>query len=104
MDMKVSTWKNGSENQNTGSGYGIRISKEHHKYFSDYSQVILEINEIKYTINLTASFWDKCHEIRSRFIGLFLIQNNLKTWAYRQPHKLKLIYIKDNIFKLTTIQ
>jgi hypothetical protein len=66
--MIIAGWNNGLHNK-TGSGYGIRISREdREKYFQRvWDSVIVEFEGVKQVyIRLSDSFWRKCTELRTR--------------------------------------
>lgn len=99
--MIVKTWSNGRFNTNR-AGYGIRIPIESRdKHFNkSWKYVTLEIADKSVDIELRATFWTTCSELRSKLIGEFLIKNNMGTWEKGHPHELQLEVVKSNIFAL----
>ncbi len=101
--MIVSAWKIGTPNIKTGSGYGIRIKlKDRDRYFSrDWSSVRIRIeNGREFDANISKAFWEKCPELRSKWIGRWLLEQGLIFWPISKPPKLRLDKIGDRIFKL----
>ncbi len=77
--MKAVGWENGSPNNSTGSGYGIRISIQDRdtSFKIEWSSVKLDIVSYEtIEVNLSKSFWNKCTELRSAEIGKYMIGNN----------------------------
>ena len=93
-DVKI--WKNGNEND-SGAGYGIRISIKNFDELQAWKLIIVGKNSITRT---TENFTKKCPEIRSVIIGKFLLDNGLSDWPYGKPFKLKLFKIGENKFEL----
>ena len=101
--MDVVGWNNGSPDNITGAGYGIRISKDNRKkYFKEeWTNVIVDIEgEVTVSVNLTNSFWKKCSELRSSMIGKWMIESKLAPWIKGKPPKMKLYPLESNRFKL----
>ena len=93
--MIVSGWHNGSPNDLTGSGYGIKISKNDRDiYFKrNWHSIKLELDDgFVISVNLTNSFWNQCIELRSKYIGRYLIKHGLAPWEKYKSPKLKLVY------------
>ena len=70
--MVVTGWNNGSPNNTTGSGYGIRLSRrDRDKYFRrEWPFVTIELEGGDTTeVNLAPSFWRRCTEVRGVAIG-----------------------------------
>lgn len=100
--MIVSGWYSRQNNDN-GTGYGIRIGKEDRDaYFQkEWLSVIIELekeNEIE--VVLSKSFWRRCSELRSMYIGRWLLNHNLAPWTKHNPPQLKLMPIGDRKFRL----
>jgi len=100
--MNVTCWSNGSPRK-TGSGYGIKIRKyDRDRYFSKHWKnitiIIPKIGQI--VTSLSPSFWGECVEIRSKYIGLFIIHNSLHKWRRGKPHVLNLSKVSSNKFRL----
>ena len=66
--MRVVGWNNGSPNNITGAGYGIRINKEDRdRYFQKaWKEVIIILDGKEIKVNLSQSFWKKCTELRKK--------------------------------------
>ncbi len=105
--MIVTGWNNGSPNNNTGAGYGIRISPEDRdKFFQrNWDTVIirLEGDDEEVEVVLSESFWQGCPELRSARIGMWLLTNGLAPWERNNPPKLELKFVGDGTFKLSLI-
>lgn len=102
--MIVTGWNNGSPNNKTGAGYGIRLKiKDRNKYFKpSWKEVIIEFDDALPTeVKLTTSFWKTCIELRKNYIGKWLLRNGLAPWPENQPPKCVLKYLNENRFKLT---
>ena len=59
--MEVKGWNNGSPNNKTGAGYGIRLTrKDRDKFFKKpWKTVTLELaDESVVDVNLSNSFWE----------------------------------------------
>ena len=103
-EMRVSGWNNGSPNNTTGAGYGVRISSfsDRDKYFKrDWDKVLIELEgngEIE--VNISQSFWSGCCELRSAKIGSWMIKNNLAPWPKGIPPHLELQPLGGRRFKL----
>ena len=95
--FEVKTWKNGQPTE-TGAGYGIRIAKNDYAILKDWEEIIIEKNKI--LRNNDRKFTEKCPEIRSKIIGIFLIKNQLNNWEKGQPKKLILLNVGENKFEL----
>lgn len=70
--MIVVGWNNGSPNDRTGAGYGIRITRaDRDRYFEkSWKSVIIELEgEGSIGVRLSDSFWENCIELRSSKIG-----------------------------------
>jgi len=97
--IEVSTWRNSTQNDNTGAGYGIKFSATDFVTLQNWEQIILGDSEITlYRKNYVLN--DGCYEIRNKLIGKYLIQNNLNKWQTSNPHKLKLENLGLNVYKL----
>jgi hypothetical protein len=91
--MKVVGWDNGSPNNRTGEGYGIRIvPKDRDRYFQrTKSSVIIELgNGDLVKVKLSDSFWRDCAELRSAKIGKWMLNVGLAPWSINSPPNLRL--------------
>jgi hypothetical protein len=91
--MKVVGWDNGSPNNRTGEGYGIRIvPKDRDRYFKrTKSSVIIELeNGDSAKVKLSDSFWRDCAELRSPKIGKWMLNVGLAPWSISSPPNLRL--------------
>ena len=96
--MNVQTWNNGKP-KGSGSGYGVRISKQdRHAHFNKaWTHVEIDIpGSGTVTATLSKAFWGTCPEIRSRIIGAWLINNGLASWPKGSPHIVKLTRIQGS--------
>jgi hypothetical protein len=96
--MEVTTWCNGSQDLINGAGFGIRIAVTDFELIQNWVQINVGDKEIS---RENIPFTKKCPEIRSAIIGLFLIENNLHKWPYGSPHRLQLVHLGNNIYRLT---
>ncbi|RLI81964.1 hypothetical protein DRP04_05000 [Archaeoglobales archaeon] len=103
MSLIVSGWNNGSPNNETGAGYGIRISKkDRDKYFRrewEFVEIELEDDEV-ITVRLSSSFWKDCSELRSSKIGMWMLQKGYAPWPKNNPPKFELIPVSERRFRL----
>jgi hypothetical protein len=100
----VTGWNNGSPNNTTGSGYGVRLRREdRNKHFRpDWSSVNVELEGVgATTVNLTPSFWRRCTELRSPAIGKWLLNHGLAPWPKGNPPKMRLEQVDDRRFRLS---
>ena len=91
--MIASGWKTGSPNDETGAGYGIRISlfdrDEHFRRV--WSSVTLELGEDDVVqVNLSNSFWNRCSELRKKEIGKWMLDRGLAPWPKGYPPQFRL--------------
>ena len=89
--MKVVGWDNGSPNNRTGEGYGIRIvPKDRDRYFQrTKSSVHIELeNGDLAKVKLSDSFWRDCVELRSAKIGKWMVNVGLAPWSINSPPNL----------------
>jgi len=97
-------WNNGSANEQTGSGYGIRISPEDRdKHFrSEWKSITLQLEGgTTVEITLSQSFWGDCCELRSFVIGRWLLDQGLAPWPRRRPPKVRLERSGNGKFRLS---
>ena len=89
--MIVFGWNNGSPNNETGAGYGLRISKkDRDRYFRrewKSIEIELENSEIA-TVRLSSSFWKNCSELRSSKIGKWMSQKGYAPLPKDNPTKV----------------
>lgn len=98
----VSGWSNGSPNNETGAGYGIRISKEDRdEYFNrDWEFVEIELDDDIVKVRLSNSFWKGCTELRSSKIGKWMLEKGFAPWPKGNPPKFELVQVSGKRFKL----
>ena len=104
--MIVSGWNNGSPDNRTGAGYGIRLSKEDRdRYFRrEWSSVEIELeNGEVVEVRLSNSFWKGCVELRSSKIGRWMLEKGYAPWSKGNPPKFKLTPVGERKFKLRNI-
>lgn len=102
--MIVTGWSNGRPNLATGSGYGLRIaSRDRDVYFHrQWSQVALRLGgRESVQVTLSPSFWTGCGELRSRKIGLWMLESGLAPWPKGCPPRLRLEPTGEAEFRLT---
>lgn len=102
MNMIVTGWNNGSPNNQTGAGYGIRVSKgDRDLYFKrEWDEVEIELEDERILVNISGSFWGMCSELRSSKIGKWMLKKGYAPWPKGNAPKFKLIPISGNRFKL----
>ena len=102
--MKVSGWSNGTPNDRTGAGYGVRIRyNDRDRYFQrnwDSVEVVLDDGEVV-NVSLSETFWTTCPELRSSVIGRWMINQGVIPWAKGKPPEFDLEPIGDRRFRLT---
>ena len=100
--MEVKVWTNGKPNCETGAGLGVRISREDRD--SNFSQsqpnIRLLVDEEVIVLELMPSFWRKCHEIRHRQIGKWIVCHGLHKAPKGHPNKLLLERTMFNEYRL----
>jgi len=102
--MKVVGWDNGSPDNRTGEGYGIRIvPKDRDRYFQrTKSSVHIELeNGDLVKVKLSDSFWRDCAELRSAKIGKWMLKVGLAPWSINSPPNLRLEIARGK-FRLTS--
>jgi len=101
--MIVIGFNNGSPDDITGAGYGLRIKqKDRDKFFQKNWKSINIIINSKQSINvkLSKSFWKECIELRSSAIGKWMIDNELAPWSKGKPSKFNMELIGNKQFQL----
>ncbi len=101
--MIVTGWNNGSPNNRTGAGYGIRITAQDQERYikKSWSLVSIEFESgDSVNIRLSASFWRKCSELRNTKIGKWMINNRFAPWPKGSPPNLKLEPVAEGTFRL----
>lgn len=104
--MIASGWSNGSPNDSTGGGYGIKIRrKDRDDHFQrTWPSVIIEIeNREVLEIIPSSSFWRNCLELRRKEIGRWMLDQRLAPWPKGKPPKFKLEPIGDRRFSLSRL-
>ena len=100
--IKVSGWNNG-DHSSTGAGYGIRIGKKNRDLHFDrgWNKAIIEIEGHKtVSTNITSTFWTTCPELRSKYIGQWMILKKLAPWSKGNVPELILEQKEENRFIL----
>jgi len=101
--MKVVGCYNGSPNNRTGGGYGIRLTHEDRdRYFRRaWHFVTIELEEGNIIeVNLSKSFWRCCPELRKAEIGKWMLEHRLVPWQKGDPPKMEMVHIRGNRFKV----
>jgi len=105
--MIVTGWMNGAPNIKSGAGYGLRIDyADRDLHFNpDWQTVTLELDTgVKIDVNLSKAFWGKCPELRSKWIGKWMIEKGIAQWPQKSPPKMKLESISVQMFRLLQIE
>jgi len=102
FNITVTGWNNGSYS-GTGAGYGIRIGKKNRDLYFDkkWNETIIEIEGYKsISASIAPTFWTTCPELRSKYIGKWMIFNRIAPWAGRKTPELILEQKEENHFIL----
>ncbi len=100
--MYVTAWSNGQPTS-SGAGYGVRVSgtDRDQQFDRRWSEVLLDLgDEAMAVVPLSASFWDRCSELRSAAIGQWLLGHQLAPWPTGQPPRFILRHVGENRFEL----
>ena len=99
--VNVTAWSNGQPTS-SGTGYGVRVSKDDRaKYFDvGWTEIVLDLGGEVVVVPVSASFWERCSELRSAAVGRWLLGNRLAPWPKGRPPQLTLRHIADNRFEL----
>jgi hypothetical protein len=99
----VKAWNDG-KHLPTGGGYGLQITKEDRdRWFRpEWKTVslIIEGQTEPVQVKLSPSFWNKCHELRHKAIGKWLIQNGYAPWPKGKRPAFNLIPTSEKTFIL----
>jgi len=92
--MIGTTWKGGT--------FGIRVGSANAlQYFNKkWTHVEVKLGNTFHVFNLSKTFWTTCPEFRGKEIGMWLHMHGLDHWPKGRPHKVKLIPLGSNKFKL----
>lgn len=93
----------GSPNHKTGADYRIRIRRvDREKHFKkSWPRVILELEGgMSIEVNLSPSFWTTCIQLRSKWIGKWMLDRKLAPWRKNDPPELRLERIGNRAFRL----
>lgn len=98
-------WNNGSPNNESGAGYGIRISRQDRdQYFRrEWTSVTIELEDdevVEIEIPLSESFWRNCTELRGAEIGRWMLRQGFAPWPEGNPPKFELISLGKGRFRL----
>ncbi len=102
--MIVAGWNNGSPNDRTGAGYGLRITRQDQKthFKKSWTSITVELeNGDSVDIRLSDSFWRRCSELRNSKIGRWMIRNRLAPWPKGSPPNLRLEPVGGARFSLS---
>jgi len=105
--MIVSGWSDGSPNNRTGAGYGIRMSRrDRDEYFDpEWSSVTIELEGMGETeANVRPSFWHRCTELRKAKIGKWLLERGLAPWPRGKPPRVELVPAGERRFRLRQVR
>jgi hypothetical protein len=100
--VEVSVWTNGS------GLFALRVGRpDVRKYFPESLEfVILEFAGYadSVRVRLTPTFWTSCPELRNRFIGLWLRQQELVPWRTKgKPPRVQLTRLEEGRFRLSPL-
>lgn len=101
----VSAYNNGKFSQ-TGSGYGFRIKDSDVKHNSKLlvSKIFITLDDkykkIPVSINQDSVLYDEHVIFTKKEIGLWFIQNGIKTWDSGSPPKFLMEHIEKKYFKI----
>lgn len=104
--MVVSGWFGGASKAKP-AGYGVRITRRDRcEFFAPgTTAVTVDLDDGASTkVTLGPSFWRRCHELRSRDIGEWLLSNGLAPWPKGSPPKLELEPISAEHFRLRRLK
>ncbi|MEM3453360.1 MAG: hypothetical protein QW835_07050 [Candidatus Hadarchaeum sp.] len=103
--MKVSGWNNGRPNNQTGAGYGVRISKDDRDTFfkREWKSVVVKSDGDSIVCNLSNAFWKNCPELRNKKIGKWMLNKKIAPWPESNPPRLELTPTSNQEFRLTLI-
>ncbi len=97
--MITTTWNNGAHHQ-TGAGYGLRFQKadvrahfQPHWVKVKFEATYGQHNQV-FDLPLAATFYPKCHEIRSKQIGQWFQKIGINHWSKGKPHLVTVRIIK----------
>ncbi len=103
--MAVKGWNNGSPNNKTCAGYGIRLTKEDRdKFFKkSWKTISLQLgDESVVNVSLSNSFWEDCI-VRNAKIGKWMRNNKIAPWEKNNPPSLTLDSIGNRKFRLDVV-
>ena len=108
MPYKWTAWSNGSPNNKSGSGYGLKVPKADRDglFNPEWQTITIEIpSELGGTtpieVNVAkASFWRGCRELISKEIGLWLLREGLAPWDVGCPPKIRISIRENNVFRI----
>lgn len=104
--MIVVGWNNGSPNNKTGAGYGIRLVREaRDKLFQKaWTSVAIKLDGGDLVnVRLSNSFWKACIELRSVKIGKWMLNHKLAPWPEGNPPHLIFELVENRKFKLSRL-
>ena len=104
--MLVKGWKTGTPDMRTGSGFGLKISLADRAAFFKHNWKSVEIELSpgqSFTVNLSRAFWGRCPELRSKWLGRWMIDKGLAPWRRSSPPTLRLEPIGDGHFRLDIV-
>lgn len=83
-------------------GLGLRLTRRDRDDIFDksWNNVQLQLGKRIISISLTDSFWNKCHEFKSRQLALWIKSKNLHRWEKGNPPKMKIKHLGENRFQL----
>ena len=100
--MYVTASSNGQPTS-SGAGYGVRISESDREQYFDrrWSEVLLDLgDDVPAVVPVSASFWDRCSELRSAVMGRWLLGHQLAPWPTGEPPRFILRHVGENRFEL----
>ena len=99
-------WNNGTPNNRTGGGYGIRVyRKDRDAYFRKaWTSVAVELDNGEVVdARLSRSFWGKSRVLFGKEMGKWMLERGLAPWPKGKPPRFNLEPIGDRRFSLSRL-
>lgn len=100
--MIVTAW-NDRRHATSGAGYGLRLSTpDHDRHFRrEWREVTVSLpgRTAPVTVELTASFWRRCTDLRHPDIGHWLRASGYAPWPKGMPPQFVLESVEDRQFQ-----
>jgi hypothetical protein len=97
--VRATAWHNGGPPA-SAAGYGIKFSEaDRDRYFRrEWTEVVLDLGNVAATVQLSASFWRHCSELRSADIGAWLLDVGGAPWPRHSPPGIAVHPVEGNRF------